>query len=144
MSTDLTQLFLQAVAYPERVKSIVDRLNRPLSLQYYAFVLAAAVFVVLAWIVIARAYHQRHQPPAVCSDDDLLEELAGTHRLSRPQRALLIDLAAAVDLPSATYLFASPDRFQTAAAHLVRQSGRGDDALPVKLEALYDRLFGDT
>ena len=141
MSDVLTQLALYAATRSVPMRSIADRLNRPLSIQFYVLAGAATVLVIFTWLAIAHAYRKRHEPPAVFSEDGLLGELADAHQLPGDQRRLLGEMADGLGLPSATHLFVRPSRFHAAAAGLVG-SPPSDDAVDERIESLHERLFG--
>ena len=138
MSDVLTQLTLYAAARSVPMRSIADRMNRPLSVQFYVLVGAATLLVIFTWLAIAHAYRKRYEPPAVFSEDEMLNELADAHQLAGDQRRLLGEMADGLGLPSATHLLVRPSRFHAAAAG-IRPS---DDAADERIEALHDRLFG--
>ena len=143
MSFDLTQLILQATIPTLPVRSITNRLNRPLSIQFYVLVVLAGILLVVAWIAITRAYRQRYEPPTVFSDARLFDEMAVAHHLSADQRHLLTQLARAADLPSEVHLLVSPSRFSAAASRLLQRAHPPDEALRERLYTVQRRLFGD-
>jgi len=142
MSYMCTAVCLFAAVHSERMRSIMQRMNRPLSNQFYVVVAIAAVVVVAAWIFIVRMYRQRCVPVTIFSDEGLLDELAGAHHLSDAQRRLLGSLAEAADLASASRLFACPSRFEVAAQSLIASSP-GNAAVQQQIRALQVQLFGD-
>lgn len=134
---------LHAADHAERMRSIVQRMNRPLSSLYYVLVAVGIAVVVVAWIAITKWYRQRCVPTLIFSDKGLLDELTAAHSLTDDQRRLLTDLAGAVELPVPTGLFVSPSRFNEASASLLEHAGADDEVLHQRLQALHTRLFGD-
>lgn len=143
MSAHITPLVLHAAIRTVPVRSIVNRLNRPLSVQFYVLVAVAAILLVVAWIAIARAYRQRYVPTVVFSADSLFDEVAVSHQLSADERRLLTGLAKALDLPSPAHLMVSPSRFRAAASRLLERAHPGDGPMRQQLQTLGRRLFGD-